>query len=135
MSPLESFTAGVFLAGACQGPKDIPDTASQGSGAAAKACAILSNRSMETDPLISQVNEAVCAGCGACMGICPYRAIALKEIIERVAGKKKARQVASINSGLCQGCGACVAACRSGALDLKGFTNQQIMAEVDALCL
>ncbi len=135
LRPLETFTAGVFLAGACQGPKDIPDTAAQGSGAAAKASAVLSNRSMETDPLISQVNDAVCAGCGVCVGICPYRAIELKEITQRAGGKTIARRVASINSGLCQGCGACVAACRSGALDLKGFTNQQIMAEVDALCL
>jgi heterodisulfide reductase subunit A len=135
LRPLETFTAGVFLAGCCQGPKDIPDTAAQGSGAAAKASAVLSKSSMITDPLISGVNEDLCSGCGSCVAICPYKAIELIEKTERLAGEDRVRLVASVNRGLCQGCGACVVACRPGALDLKGFTNQQLIAEVDALCL
>jgi len=90
---------------------------------------------MPTEPIISAVNEAICAGCGMCVSICPYKAIDLKVIQERVQGKTVSRKVAVVNSGLCQGCGACTVACRSSALNLKNFTNEQILAEVDALCL
>jgi heterodisulfide reductase subunit A len=132
LKPVETFTGGVYLAGSCQGPKDIPDTVAQASGAAAKVAVLFSKDEMATSPLITGVNEQVCSGCGLCVSICPYKAIELKTIEDRARGK---RQVASINSGLCQGCGACAVACRAGALDLKGFTNEQILAEVDALCL
>lgn len=132
LKPVETFTGGVYLAGSCQGPKDIPDTVAQASAAAAKVAVLFSRDEMATSPLITGVNEQVCSGCGLCVSICPYKAIELKTIEDRARGK---RQVASINSGLCQGCGACAVACRAGALDLKGFTNEQILAEVDALCL
>jgi len=134
LRPVETFTAGVFLAGACQGPKDIPDTVAQASGAAVKVCGLFSTERLDTDPMISGVNESKCSGCGLCVPVCPYRAIELKSIQERAHGKTVERLVASVNSGLCQGCGACTVACRSGAIDLKGFTNEQILAEVDALC-
>lgn len=132
LRPVETFTGGVFLAGACQGPKDIPDTVAQASAAAAKVAVLFSRDEMATDPLISDVNEMVCSGCGLCVSVCPYKAIELETIKERGGSE---RQVASINSGLCQGCGACTVYCRAGALDLRGFTNEQILAEVDALCL
>ena len=132
LKPVETFTGGVYLAGCCQGPKDIPDTVAQASAAAAKVAALFSNDEMATSPLITGVNEAVCSGCGLCVDICPYKAIELKTIEDRHRGD---RQVASVNSGLCQGCGACTVACRAGAIDLKGFTNEQVLAEVDALCL
>ena len=135
LAPVETHTAGVFLAGACQGPKDIPDSVAQASAAAVKVCGLLSKERMETEPTISIVNEAICAGCGMCVTVCPYKAIELKFIQERVDGKVINRRVASVNSGLCQGCGACTVACRSAALNLKHFTNEQILAEVDALCL
>jgi heterodisulfide reductase subunit A len=132
LKPVETFTGGVFLAGSCQGPKDIPDTVAQASAAAAKVAVLFSKDEMATDPLITEVNEEICSGCGLCVSICPYKAIELKTIKDRARGE---RQVASINSGLCQGCGACTVACRAGALDLRGFTNEQILAEVNALCL
>jgi len=135
LAPVETHTAGVYLAGACQGPKDIPESVAQASGAAAKVCGLLSKDQMATEPIISQVNEAICAGCGMCIPICPYKALELKTIQERVQGKTIERKVASVNSGLCQGCGACTVTCRSSALNLKHFTNEQILAEVDALCL
>lgn len=135
LAPVETHTAGVFLAGACQGPKDIPESVAQASAAAVKACGLLSKEVMPTEPIISAVNEAICAGCGMCVSICPYKAIDLKVIQERVQGKTVSRKVAVVNSGLCQGCGACTVACRSSALNLKNFTNEQILAEVDALCL
>ncbi len=135
LAPVETHTQGVFLAGACQGPKDIPESVAQASAAAAKACALLSKTEMLTEPIISEVNEMMCAGCGACVPICPYKAIELKTITERVHGKTVERKVASVNSGLCQGCGACTVACRSASLNLKHFTDEQILAEVNALCL
>lgn len=134
LRPVETMTAGLFLAGACQGPKDIPDTVSQASGAAAKVCALLSHDELATDPMISQINEALCSGCLVCKGVCPYKAIEEKTITERVGGKPVERLVASVNTGLCQGCGNCTVACRAGAANLKGFTNDQVLAEVDALC-
>jgi len=135
LRPVETHTGGVFLAGACQGPKDIPDTVSQASAAAVKVCGLFSKSEMETDPMISHVNEEKCSGCGMCVSCCPYKAIELKTVKERAHGKTVERQVASVNTGLCQGCGACTAACRPGAIDLQGFTNAQILEEVDALCL
>ncbi|NLT95022.1 MAG: CoB--CoM heterodisulfide reductase iron-sulfur subunit A family protein [Clostridia bacterium] len=135
LAPVETHTAGVFLAGACQGPKDIPESVAQASAAAAKACGLLSKEEMPTEPIVSCVNEAICAGCGMCVPVCPYKALDLKVIQERAHGKTITRKVATVNSGLCQGCGACTVACRSAALNLKHFTNEQILAEVDALCL
>ena len=135
LRPVETHTGGVFLAGACQGPKDIPDTVSQASGAAVKVCALFSKAEMETDPMVSYVNEEKCSGCGMCVSCCPYKAIELIPKKERVHGKTVERFVANVNTGLCQGCGACTAACRPGAIDLQGFTNAQILEEVDALCL
>lgn len=135
LRPVETQTAGVFLAGTCQGPKDIPDTVAQASAAAVKVCGIFSKDQMETSPMISRVMEEKCSGCGFCVKCCPYTAITLKEIDGRENGQKIKRQVASVNSGLCQGCGACTVACRTGAIDLSGYTNDQILKEVDALCL
>lgn len=135
LRPVETNTAGVFLAGTCQGPKDIPDTVAQASAAAAKVCALFSKSEMAVDPLIARVDEGICSGCLECKNVCPYRAIEPKTISERVAGKTLERTVAAVNTGLCQGCGACTAACRAGAINVKGFTNDQVLAEVDALCL
>lgn len=134
LAPVETHTAGVFLAGACQGPKDIPDSVAQAGAAAAKVCALLSKDMLETEPITSEVDTAICAGCGHCVDVCPYKAISLETITERVLGKTRERQVAKINSSLCQGCGACTVTCRSSAVNLRHFTNEQILAEVDALC-
>ncbi|HIE13462.1 MAG TPA: CoB--CoM heterodisulfide reductase iron-sulfur subunit A family protein [Desulfotomaculum sp.] len=136
LRPVETHTGGVFLAGACQAPKDIPDTVAQASGAAGKVCALLSKDDLETDPLVSHVNNALCTGCLACQGVCPYRAIQPVTITERLPGRPpRERVVARVNEGLCQGCGACTVACPPGAVDLSGFTNEQLLAEVDAFCL
>jgi len=135
LRPVETQTGGVFLAGACQGPKDIPDTVAQASAAAVKVCALLSKAEMETSPIISAVDQAVCSGCGQCEGCCPYKAISLIEIDARDGAKRVKRGVADVNSGLCQGCGACAGACRAGAIDLRGYKNAQILREVDALCM
>lgn len=135
LRPVETNTAGIFLAGACQGPKDIPDTVAQASAAAAKVAALFSREQLETEPLVAWVNESLCSGCFWCKPICPYKAIDAKVIQERVHGKTVERRVATVNSSLCQGCGACTVACRDGAMNLLGFTNEHLLAEVEALCL
>ncbi|MEG1500435.1 MAG: 4Fe-4S binding protein, partial [Clostridiales bacterium] len=135
LRPVETHTGGVFLAGTCQGPKDIPDTVAQASAAAAKVCALFSKDQMPTNPMISSVDNEKCSGCGICVPVCPYKAIELQDIPCVVNGKRGFRQVAAINKGLCQGCGGCTVNCRTGAIDLLGFTNKQILEEVDALCL
>ncbi len=135
LQPVETFTGGVFLAGSCQGPKDIPDTVAQASAAAVKVAALFSKDELETEPMISEVDETKCTGCEFCIPVCPYQAISMKPIKTRVHGQTVERKVATVNMGLCQGCGACVAACRPCALNLHGFTNDQLVAEVDALCL
>lgn len=135
LQPVETFAAGVFLAGACQGPKDIPDTVAQASAAAAKVLGLLSKTRLATEPMVSEVDTNKCSGCGLCVPICPYNAITLEEIQERGHHGPIQRNVAVVNSSLCQGCGACVPACRTAALNTKGFTDDQLVAEVDALCL
>ena len=135
LQPVETFTGGVYLAGACQGPKDIPDTVAQASAAAVKVAMLFSKPELSTQPMVSEVDVSKCSGCEFCVPICPYQAISMKQVEERGPQGPITRQAAAVNEGLCQGCGACISACRSGALNLKGFTDEQILAEVDALCL
>lgn len=135
LQPVETFTGGVYLAGSCQGPKDIPDTVAQASAAAVKVAALFSKDKLATEPMIAYVDETKCTGCEFCVPVCPYQAISMKPVKTRVHGQTVERQVAEVNKGLCQGCGACVAACRPCALNHNGFTSDQIVSEVDALCL
>jgi heterodisulfide reductase subunit A len=135
LRPVETNTAGVYLAGVAQGPKDIPDTVAQASAAAAKIIGMFNKKALESNPMISVVNEINCRGCGDCVAVCPYGAITLETVERRENSVKVTRDIATINAGLCQGCGACTASCHSSALDLLGFTNEQILQEVDALCL
>jgi len=132
LRPVETNTAGIFLAGACQGPKDIPDTVAQAGAAAAKVCVLLSRREINADPMVARINERLCTGCMTCRHVCPYRAIEARTVTGRQGTPE--RTVAFVNTGLCQGCGACSASCRCGAVDLSGFSNDQVMAEVAALC-
>jgi heterodisulfide reductase subunit A2 len=131
MRPVESSTAGFFLAGACQSPKDIPDSVAQASATASKVLALFSKEKLEREPVIAINNEATCAGCWGCVLACPYNAIEKKDIRDRSG--KLIKQVAYVNPGLCQGCGTCVSFCRSNSLDLAGFTEKQIFAEVMGL--
>jgi heterodisulfide reductase subunit A len=128
LRPLESAVAGVFLAGACQGPKDIPDTVAQASGAAAKAIDLLSSGEIEIEPLKAVVDKDLCSGCRICESICPFVAIEMKH--EKVKGEEKLR--AEVIEAVCQGCGACSSACPTSAIKIQQYGNKQILTQVDA---
>ncbi len=135
LRPVESPTAGIFLSGACQGPKDIPETVAQASAAAAKVIGLLCKDQLVCNPCTAQPDELMCNGCSSCEKVCPYGAITYQEKAFRGPNRTTLmRRVAQVNPAVCQGCGACTVACPSGAMDLKGFSNKQIMAEVDAIC-
>jgi heterodisulfide reductase subunit A len=134
LRPVESPTAGVFLSGVAQGPKDIPETVAQAGAAASKVIGLLAKDHLVTNPCIAGPNELMCNGCSQCEKVCPYGAITYVEKEVRGPGVREVRRVAQVNPAVCQGCGACTVTCPSGAMDLKGFTNKQIMAEVDAIC-
>ncbi|KPJ72887.1 hypothetical protein AMJ52_04775 [candidate division TA06 bacterium DG_78] len=116
LRPVESQTIGIFLAGAAQAPKDIPEVVAQASGAASKAIAILSQKTIAFEPTIAGVDEDLCSGCSICVGVCPYDARELD----------KEKMVVKVNEALCQGCGSCSAACPSGAAQQKNLSDQQI---------
>ncbi|MHA2272147.1 MAG: FAD-dependent oxidoreductase [Candidatus Hodarchaeales archaeon] len=123
LKPVDTATAGVFLAGATQGPKDIPYSVSQGSAAASRAARVLSQEQWPIEPIVSVVDPDACTGCGACIKVCPYSAISIEE--------PKTPPVI-VNPALCQGCGNCVAECRFGALDQQHFTDQQLVSQIRA---
>ena len=137
LRPVEMNTAGVFVAGACQAPKDIPETVAQASGAASKVTGLFSKDELQREPVVAKVNRcapplfSTCIGCFLCESACAYQAIDREEI--RGRDGKLIKTVARINEGVCQGCGTCVALCRSKSIDLQGFTNEQIFAELLAL--
>lgn len=134
LRPVESPTAGIFLSGVCQGPKDIPETVSQAGAAAVKAIGLLAKDRLMTNPCTAQADELLCNGCSQCANVCPYGAISYEEKQVNDHGIREVRRIAQVNTALCQGCGACTVTCPSGAMDLQGFSNRQILAEVDAIC-
>jgi heterodisulfide reductase subunit A len=123
LAPVETATDGVFLAGTCQGPKDIPDSVAQGGAAAAAALALIDAGYVELEPFTSYILQDQCGGCRTCEGLCPYGAI------EMVNYRNK--RVAYVNEVLCKGCGACVAACPANAAVQNGFAQEQIIAEIE----
>lgn len=137
LKPVETNTAGIMLAGACQAPKDIPDSVAQASGAASKVAGLFSQDELTREPIIAHVNRqapplySTCVGCFLCQSLCPYQAIVKEEIKTRDGYVIK--EIASINPGLCQGCGTCVALCRSKSIDLHGYSHQQMYSEVMSL--
>jgi heterodisulfide reductase subunit A len=121
LRPVESVTAGIFLAGAAQGPKDIPETVSQASAAAAKVIAMLSQPRLTHSPMVARVRPRLCTGCEMCVDACPYDAIHLEK------GK------AVVNEVLCEGCGTCTATCVRAAIDVKNSTPLQIKEMIEAV--
>jgi heterodisulfide reductase subunit A len=126
LAPVDTASDGIFVAGACQGPKDIPDTVAQAGAAAAAALAMMDWGEVAIEPFVPEVRELWCVGCGLCVEICPFQAI---ELVERRPFQIKAQ----VSEVLCKGCGLCVAACRGKALSLRGFNDQQLLAEMRGL--
>jgi len=137
LRPVETNTAGIMLAGACQTPKDIPDSVAQASGAASKVIGLFSNDELTREPIVAVVNRtappifSTCVGCFMCQSVCPYLAIEKEEI--RTRDGRLIKEVARVNPGLCQGCGTCVALCRSKSIDIQGYSHQQVYSEVLSL--
>ncbi|MDY6876852.1 MAG: CoB--CoM heterodisulfide reductase iron-sulfur subunit A family protein [Chloroflexota bacterium] len=123
LRPVESLTAGVFLAGAAQGPKDIPEAVAQASGAAAKVLKMFSWDEMTQEPTVAYVIEGLCSGCGVCVEACPYDARQVHPVWD----------IATVNAPLCQNCGACVVACPNKASRIHNWTPDQILAMVDVV--
>lgn len=118
LAPVETASNGVFIAGACQGPKDIPDTVAQAGAAAAAAMAMMDQGKVTLEPSVAQVNIGLCTGCGECVVACPYSAL------ELVEGHVEVDETA------CKGCGVCAGHCRSKAITVLHFTDEQLLAEM-----
>jgi heterodisulfide reductase subunit A len=123
MEPVSTASSGVFLAGTCQSPKDIADTVAQAKGAAAECLALSSSGTVETSPMISEIDPDICVGCKACIELCAYGAIEFNEY----------KGISEVNEAVCKGCGSCAGHCPSGAAKIKHFTDKQIFAELEGL--
>ncbi|HEY54516.1 MAG TPA: CoB--CoM heterodisulfide reductase iron-sulfur subunit A family protein [Caldilineae bacterium] len=123
LDPVATMTDGVFIAGACQGPKDIPDSVSQGAAAAARVAGLISRETVMMEPVRASIDTDACSGCRICNNLCPYNAIEYDTV----------NKVSTVVTSLCQGCGTCVAACPSGIITGAHFTNEQLMAQIEGL--
>ncbi len=123
LEPVSTMSDGIFVAGCCQGPKDIPDTVAQASAAAAEVLAMIGKGKVEIEAATAVVDERICSGCQLCLLVCPYSAISFDE----------KKEVCRVNEALCKGCGACVGACPSDAISLNHFTNEQILAQMEGI--
>jgi len=125
LRPVETNTDGIFLAGCTSGPKDIPDTVSQAGAAAAKVVGLLAQDFIVTEPLVAAVDANKCVACWLCEAVCPFRAVERETL-------RSGKVVARINESVCKGCGLCVAGCRGKCITLKGYTDQQLLNELEA---
>lgn len=123
LAPVSTTTDGVFIAGCCQGCKDIPDAVAQGAAAASEALSLIDRGEVEIEPYTSIINADLCSGCKTCVELCPYTAIEFDE----------EKNVSVVNDALCKGCGTCVAACPSGAATAQHFTDKQIFSEIEGV--
>ncbi|MHA2233250.1 MAG: FAD-dependent oxidoreductase [Candidatus Hodarchaeales archaeon] len=121
LAPVDTATRGIFVCGAAQGPKDIPDAVAQAKAAASSAAMFLVKGSAEIEPFVPMVNESLCIACGICARACPYNALSLGPTI------------AEVNEALCHGCGSCASACPTGAIELKHFTDDQLLAQIEGI--
>jgi len=123
LGPLATASDGIFIAGCCQGPKDIPDSVAQAQGAAALSLSLISRKKIEIEPTVAVVNESACTGCRTCEELCAYSAVSFNE----------ERKSAFVNDVLCKGCGTCAAACPVAAIRVQHFTPDQIIAEIEGI--
>ena len=123
LDPVATMTEGIYIAGACQGPKDIPDSVVQGAAAAARVAGLISQGTLMMEPIRASINKEACSGCRICNDLCPYNAIVFHED----------QKLSEVITALCQGCGTCVAACPSSAINGAHFTNVQVMSEIEGI--
>lgn len=123
LDPVATMTDGVFVAGVCQGPKDIPASVAQGAAAAARVMGMITKGTVTIEPIVASINEAACSGCKICNNMCPYNAIEFDE----------SKEVSRVVTALCKGCGTCVAACPAAAITGAHFNNEQIFAEIEGI--
>ncbi|MCL4377914.1 MAG: 4Fe-4S binding protein, partial [Actinobacteria bacterium] len=127
LRPVETNTSGIFLAGACQSPKDIPASVAQGSATAGKVLALMSKDELATDPIVAKVDQVRCIGCNKCLMVCPYKAI--EEI--KIRGRNSVKVIESV----CKGCGLCEATCPIDAISLNGFNDEMLLEELKAFTI
>jgi heterodisulfide reductase subunit A len=125
LDPVATMTEGIFIAGCVQGPKDIPSSVAQGAASAARVLGRIQQGEIALEPLRATVNQDICSGCRICNDLCPFNAILFHED----------RMVTEVNPALCQGCGTCIAACPAGAITGTGFSNEQILAQIEGLLM
>ncbi len=130
LRPVETVNAGIYLAGTCIGPMDIPDSVSMGSAAASKVLALFAKEKLAREPIVAHVDTRVCNSCWDCLTACPYKAIEKEGIRDREGNI--VRWHAKVNEGVCRGCGVCVAACRSKCIDLAGYRDEEVFAAINA---
>ena len=123
LRPVDTFTDGIFLAGCCQSPKDIPDTVAQAGAAAVRAAAPLAQGTVEVEAIAAVIDEDVCAGCRVCEKLCTYSALTFDE----------EKKVMTVNDVMCKGCGVCSSACPSGAISMNHFTMKQMLAQIGGM--
>ncbi len=125
LDPVATMTEGVFIAGAAVGPKDIPASVAQGSAVAARVMSYIEQKEMALEPYSATIHAEQCSGCRICNNMCPFNAITFHEDT----------RVSEVNPALCQGCGTCVAACPAGAISGSGFSNEQILAQIEGMMM
>lgn len=125
LRPVDAPTPGIFLAGAVQGPKDIPAAVAQAKAAASSVASLLSKGKIKTESAIALIDEELCSGCKVCIPLCRYDAIKVKE--------KNGKTVAEVSEVSCMGCGTCASGCPTKSITMKHFTDKQILAEIRAL--
>ncbi|MGQ9554366.1 MAG: FAD-dependent oxidoreductase, partial [Anaerolineae bacterium] len=127
LRPVDFATEGVFVCGLAHSPKSIEESIAQAQAAASRAGIVLAKETIEAEGIVPTVNTARCTACGLCELICAYKAVEVT-----VVDKRRGTKAAQVNEALCKGCGACAAGCRSGAIDLRGFSDQQVLATIYA---
>jgi heterodisulfide reductase subunit A len=125
LDPVTTMTDGIYVAGCCQSPKDIPDTVAQASATAAEVLALIGKGIVDIEAVTANINQRVCNGCLLCLHICPYSAISFND----------EQNVCYVNEALCKGCGTCASGCPSHAINLSHYTNEQILAEMEGLLI
>ncbi len=125
LDPVATMTDGIYIAGCAQGPKDIPASVVQGAAAAARVLGKIQQKEIALEPVRATINENQCSGCRICNNLCPFNAILFHED----------KMVSEVNPALCQGCGTCVAGCPAGAISGTGFSNEQILSQIDGLLM